>query len=275
MKVCALICSHSDPIYTKLTISSLIYHLGGNHELSIHVGVHSNYSDYTNDFSLFNEYGKMCQFHVVDEIDWSLYNQDIYRYSKMHSKNLENLLKNVKYYDFDCLLILDNDLHIKDDFVTKHWNGEDIVGSLFDDNNEIRLITEIRDGENINFMPKLSVWNIMISRLTYDKIMEDTSIIYPDTILPVFLSLPLQNKVFFDTFAKVYYYGKNKWNLNIKILDTSIMEESIKHYFKSSFNYGMKVRTEKEFFDSMSDVINLYRNKYEPFIKVISKSFIC
>ena len=42
----------------------------------------------------------------------------------MHSKNIENLFKNIKYYDFDYVVILDNDLYIKSDFISLLTNNE-------------------------------------------------------------------------------------------------------------------------------------------------------
>ena len=49
MKICVVIAAHSPSVYTKLTIATLLRTVGKNHDLNIHVGVHSNLSDYTND----------------------------------------------------------------------------------------------------------------------------------------------------------------------------------------------------------------------------------
>ena len=55
MNICVIISSHSPSIYTKLTISTLLRAVQNNHNLNIHIGVHSNYSDYTSDLSLFKD----------------------------------------------------------------------------------------------------------------------------------------------------------------------------------------------------------------------------
>ena len=96
MKICVVIAAHSPSVYTKLTIATLLRTVGKNHDLNIHVGVHSNLSDYTNDLSIFEELKGIAQIHLVDEIDWNLHNRNNYRYSLMHAKNIENILKNIK-----------------------------------------------------------------------------------------------------------------------------------------------------------------------------------
>lgn len=232
MKICVLICSHSDPIFTKLTIKSL--RKACSHELDIHIGIHSNYTDYTGDLSLIHEF-KDCHFHLVDEIDWEFYNNDVYRYSRMHVKNLENLFKNVKFNDFDSLLILDNDLHITGDFITELYNNEDILSCLFDDRSEnISVIDE--KNKNIIFAPKLAIWHTLLSRKTYDKIMQNTSILYP-----LLLKISETDNFFFDTFSQVLTKTE-EWDLNVKIIKTEDFSKYVLHFYGSSFNYGSKIR---------------------------------
>jgi hypothetical protein len=266
MKICALISSHSNPVFTKLTVASLIKELGTNHQLSIHIGAHKNYSDYTDDFSMFQDLSDICHFHLVDEIDWMAHNTDIYRYSKMHGKNLENLFHQVKYFDFDCLLVLDNDLLIKDDFIDKYYNGEDLVGSFFEDNSEMKTVID-NYGNPIEFMPKLTVWNIMLSRKMFDYIIKHTHIISPEVCVAEQLNINTPNPILFDTFAKVYHLAK-LWNYNIKILPTAELNNSITHFFGSSFNYGAKFRVHQDQQKLIDDVTNIYvNNGYEDFLK--------
>lgn len=264
MKICALISSHSSAVYTKLTIASLLRHLGKNHQIQIHVGIHSNLDDYTNDLSLLREFEDICQFHTVDEIDWYAHNTDIYRYSKMHSKNLINLLKNVKFYDFDLLLVLDNDLHIKEDFISKLWSGEDIISSLFNDNDSVKRVTDAY-GNLIDFAPKLTVWNTILSRKTYDLIIKQPDIIAARTENSDG-SVPL----FYDTFAGLYPKIK-EWNLTSKIIKTSEMAESIHHFFGSSFNYGYYYRVHQNPDEILDKVNEIYIKDYEPFIQKLKE----
>jgi hypothetical protein len=266
MKICALISSHSNPVFTKLTVASLLKNVGQNHQVSIHIGAHKNYSDYSQDFSMFRELSDICHFHLVDEIDWMAHNTDIYRYSRMHGKNLENLFNQVKYFDFDCLLVLDNDLHIKDDFVTKYFDGEDIVGSLFEDNDKVNTVIDTY-GNPIEFMPKLSVWNIMISRNMYDFIMKHPEIVSPDIVKGVQVNMDTPNPVLFDTFSKVYFLS-TQWKHNVKILPTAELSNSITHFFGSSFNYGDKFRVPKDQQAIIDQVTSIYKDQgYEDFLK--------
>lgn len=248
MKICAIICSHSDPVFTKLTISSLMKTVGQHHDLTVHVGIHSNYNDYTGDFSLLREFEKTCQFHMVDEIDWNSADADILRYSKMHAKNMENLFRHVKFYEFDYLLVLDNDLHIKEDFVSKYIDGgEDIVGCLFRE--DIPTLTALEEsapvefkaiwGDKFYFMPKISAWHVMISRKGYDVIMQNLDKTRPEVCRPQDYGLDLDFPIIFDTFSKVKFFAK-EWGLQLKLVPASEMEKSVKHFFGSSFNYGSR-----------------------------------
>lgn len=266
MKICALISSHSEPIFTKLTVSSLLKTMGKNHQLSIHIGAHKNYSDYSNDFSMFTELSNICHFHLVDELDWMAHNSDIYRYSKMHGKNLENLFNQVKYFDFDLLLVLDNDLHIKEDFVSKYFDGEHLVGSLFDDCDQVKTVIDTY-GNPIEFMPKLSVWNIMISREMYNFIMRNPQFVSPEVVSGVQVNINTPNPVLFDTFAKVYLLAK-QWNHPMKIIPTAELSDSITHFFGSSFNYGARFRNDEDRKRLIGNVTSIYKNGgYEDFLK--------
>jgi len=225
MKICVLISSHSPSFFTKMTVKSLLRQVKG-HELSIHVGFHSNLGDYTNDFSMFSELRGLCQFHAVDEIDWMAHNEDTYRYSKMHCKNLENLLKNVRYEEFDYLCVLDNDLLVKKDFITHlldEFHPCDLICSLFDDRTEVASVDDMH-GNTIRFAPKASVWNMLLSRSSYEMIMRDVSVIYPK----------FRNGMFYDSFAEFLEKCGSKC-----IVNTEKMVDMITHFHCSSFNYGI------------------------------------
>lgn len=229
MKICVLLSSHSPSFFTEMTVKSLIKHTKG-HELNIHVGFHANLMDYTNDFSMFHKLQGLCQFHAVDEIDWMKHRTDLYRYSKMHCKNLENLLKNVRYYDFDYLLILDNDLYFKKDFISElltKYPNYDMIGSHFDDRNENKTYIDSY-GNPITFYPKISVWNLLLSRRIYDFIMKDTQMIHPK----------FRDEIFYDSFAEVERLSED---FSKKIVPTKEIEELVEHFFASSFNYGVQM----------------------------------
>lgn len=257
MNICVIISSHSPSVYTKLTIATLLRAVQNNHDLNIHIGVHSNYTDYTSDLSLFKDLKGIAQIHCVDEIDWMANARNNYRYSLMHSKNMENLFKNIRYYDFDYVVILDNDLYIKSDFVSLLTNNtidHDLIFNYFV--KDVNTITNERrpTGEydaTVQFAPKIACWNLMISRKLYNRIMEDTTIIYPDRVtdqsqIDFYKSYMPQidgsYPIVFDTLSKVLFYSLYIWK-DIKTLEVDIndMSEMIKHFFCSSFNYGIGI----------------------------------
>lgn len=254
MKILVLIPSHSDPVYTKLTIASLLKHHPG-YDFNIHVGVHSNYRDYTDDLSLFEDLRNIVQIHLVDEIDWSAHFSDHYRYSKMHCKNLSNLLKMTQYYQFDKVLHLDNDLLIKEDFITGlAQNNADLIFDYFENKDIIRRVdterTETGFNGKLQFAPKITAWNLMFSRKVFDRMLA-----YPDTFWaekiddPNIISkykefipeLEIDRPLMFDTFSKLLFYCKYIWQ-DVEILSTDgILNHKIHHFFHSSFNYGVQI----------------------------------
>jgi hypothetical protein len=232
MKICVLIPSHSPSFFTKMAYLTLKRELV-DHELSVHIGYHSNLGDYTDDLSLFQDLEGLCGFHSVDEIDWYSHNADLFRYSKMHAKNLENLLENVKYFDFDYLVILDNDVYVKGDFVgdlLSRFPNCDLFGAYFDDKKDESLVIS-EHGDKIIFAPKISVWNLMISRKLFDTIISDTSIIYPQ----------YKDGIFYDTFALVLKKS-TEWGIKVGTIPTSEMSKMVQHFFFSSFNYGSRMK---------------------------------
>lgn len=258
MKICVIIPSHSPSQYTKLTIATLLRTVGKKHDLNIHVGVHCNYSDYTDDTSLFDELKGIAQIHCTEEIDWNLHNEDNYRYSKMHCKNMENIFKNIKYYDFDYLVVLDNDMYIKSDFIsqlTENKTEYDFIFDFYENQNKIRIVTTERgpDGQyNLTtyFAPKIAGWNIIISKKLFDRMMQDLSVMYPEKIEDRERILYYKNfypeinenyPLLFDTYAKLMHMCLYEWkDLNVKNTNGEF-EKLIEHYFCSSFNYGMRI----------------------------------
>lgn len=259
MKILVLIPSHSDPVYTKLTIASLLRN-HPDYEFNIHIGMHSNYKDYTSDFSLFEETKGLAQIHLVDEIDWNLHYNDHYRYSKMHCINLSNLIKNTQYYNFDWVLHLDNDLLIKEDFLTGLAQSKaDFIFDYFEGKDIIRKVDNERTDTGFNgrlqFASKVTAWNLMFSRKIFDRMLaypdtfwaekiDDPSIIakYKEFIPELELDRPLM----FDTFCKLLFYCKYIWN-DVEVFHTDgLMSNKIHHFFHSSFNYGVQICNNRE-----------------------------
>lgn len=248
MRVMAIIPVHAPPKVAELTIGTLLRNKG-NYELDIHVGVHSNYHHYSKDLSLFENLRGIAQIHAVDEIDWVEYNACVYRYSVMHCRNLENLMKAVRHYAFDYLLILDQDLYIKADLVSKcleRHPDADMIGAVFDDVWGLRPF-ETERGQKLLALPKVSVWHLLLSRSLFDRIIEMPSLIYPriedthdrwDYLTNYGVSE--KQPIFVDTFADVLYYARHRWNVRLGSISTEEFSSWVHHYFASSFNYGYR-----------------------------------
>lgn len=258
MRLLVIIPSHSLPVYTKLTVASLVKHMG-HHDLNIHVGVHSNYSDYTQDLSLFEELWGVAQIHCVDEIDWAAHNDDNYRYSKMHCKNVLNLLRNCRYYDFDYAVHLDNDLHITGDFMSGlEDSGTDLAYEFFGEDS-VRLVTNERTTTGYNgrvqFAPKPTAWHIAFSRKVFDRMLGDPSCFHPNLVTdPVSIrdlsrTYRLDDSgtpVMFDTFAMLLHLCRHVWS-DVHTTDMAgRFSGRIRHFFLSSFNYGRLINHNSE-----------------------------
>lgn len=276
MKILILIPSHSHPIYTKLTVASLKKHLK-THDLNIHIGVHSNYSHYTQDFSLFEDLRNHAQIHLVDEIDWNVHWNDNYRYSKMHCINLMNLLKNCQYYDFDYAIHLDNDVWIKDDFITSLIrDGDDLIFDFFNNENIIRKVTNERtdtgyDGR-VQFAPKITAWNLIFSRKIFDRMLTDINVFYPEKVIDsdqirwykqFMPDLDEDVPVMFDTFSKLYFLSEHVWkDVNLRSSDGEFTK-MIHHFFFSSFNYGVQISNNQDGVRKVEEIWNTeFRNGF-------------
>lgn len=242
---------HTYPEVAKLTIGSFL-RAHPDYDVDVHVGCHSNYADYCRDLSLFEDLRGLAQIHLVDEIDWlGAYNACWYRYSVMHAKNLENLLKQARYAPFDQAVILDHDLCVKKDFVTplnEQFPGADLIGSMFEDRAGLKPY-ETAHQEQVYSSPKISVWHALISRGLFEEILRNPAMIYP-RIAPKsdrkYLDVykPAEDRpVFVDTFADVYHLVTHG-NVGFKygIATSSDFHEYVDHFYNSSFNYGYWTR---------------------------------
>jgi hypothetical protein len=248
LKLGVFCCVHTYPEVAKLTIGSFL-RAHPDYEIELHVGLHSNYSDYCKDLSLFKDLKGIGQLHLVDEIDWiGQYNACWYRYSVMHAKNLENLMKQAKYSDFDYAVILDHDLHVKADFVTpllSQSQDRDLFGAFFEDHGTLLLYTTAHK-EDVYRAPKISIWHTVLSRRLFDEIIKTPNLIYPqvlhgDHMKPyVDAYRPKEDRpIFVDTFAGVYNmvaYGNA--GFRAAVVASSFFKGKVEHFYGTSFNYG-------------------------------------
>ena len=270
-KIAVIIPAHTHSSVVKLTIGSLLRTVGKNHDLNIHVGLHSNYSDYTKDLTIFDDLRGIAQIHLVDEIDWiGKYNTCIFRYSIMHAKNLMNLMQHIKHYSFDYLLILDHDLMINSDFVSKHLNmfpDSDMIGSLFEDNDNLREVITVMDNERQLHIPKASVWHLLLSKHMFDTIMKMPSdLIYPkeartdDDKRQYRAIYNIDHRpIYVDTFADVLFRARYRWLFPVSIVPTADID--IKHFYLTSFNYGERTTPEK-YKDNINNITAIYNSEF-------------
>ena len=272
MRLSVVIPAHTYPPVLKLTIGSLIRSLPPEYDLNIHVGIHSNYSDYTRDFSIFEELRGLAQVHLVREIDWKLNNECVYRYSTMHATSLENLLDHVRYYDFDYLLVLDHDIFSKADFVSeclKLHPGADLIGALFDDLDVLsRFRTEA--GRDLYCLPKISIWHLLVSRRLFEEIARTPRMIYPRIVegeeIGSYLGCygnPEPLPVFVDTFAEVLHRCKfsKSGEFKVGILPSEKLGAWTRHFYGSSFNYGHRTLG-SHYPDHIREIAGIYEKEF-------------
>jgi len=196
----------------------------------------------------------VAQIHCVDEIDWMAHFDDNYRYSKMHCKNVLNLLRNCRYYDFDYAVHLDNDLHITGDFMRAiNDTGADLAYECFGED-AVRLVTTERTPTGYNgrvqFAPKPAAWHIAFSRKLLDRMLADPTCFSPHVLTDKALISDMatiydladtDTPLMFDTFAMLLHLCRHVWK-DLKVVDVGDkFSQHIRHFFLSSFNYGMQI----------------------------------
>lgn len=289
MKLAVVIPVHCHPDILRLTLFSLVKHLSPNHELTIHLGVHSNFDNYCSDFGIFNDprIKKLVSgIHLVDEIDWQAYSKDIYRYSRMHAKNVINLFHQIRYYEFDYVLVLDNDVLTKADFVTETMKmaamakfgtqgGEefsvDLIGSYFEDTPNPKEFTNARDGETLCALPKISAWHLLLSRKLYEMILENpTAIVSPREVRDiqemekyseVYPSIPRGMPIFIDTFCDLPFRIREK-KMGYLLLPREKFAEWAQHFFCSSFNYGEWSLGMERKVEHIAEIVAVYKKEF-------------
>jgi len=251
-KIAVVIPFHTYPEVLKLTLGTLLRKVGPNYDLNIHLGIHANYNHYFHgDLSFFDELRKVAQIHTVEEIDWmGAYNANWFRYSVMHAKNLINLFQNIRFYDFDYLLILDNDLYIREDFLTtclERHPDADLIGSYLSDRDGLNEVHKGLDFLPIYVLPKLSGWHVILSRKLYLKMTEDYSSVYPifvegeeaDYYLKVY-DPPKTLPLFCDVMGTFLFRVLRVWKMKFGVVPTQEFAQWVHHFTESSFNFGAR-----------------------------------
>jgi len=272
-KIAVVIPFHTHPEVLKLTLGTLFRATPKEYDLNIHVGIHSNYNHYYFDgMGFFDELRKYVQFHMVDEIDWmGEYYSHWFRYSVMHAKNLVNLFKAIRFYEFDYLLILDNDLYIKQDFLTpcfERFPDAELIGSYFGDRQGLNEVRRELDLLPIYILPKLSGWHVLLSRKLYLKMADDYSTVYPrfiegDSALPYLAKYdpPKALPVFCDVMGEFLFRINHIWNLKFGVVPSEEFAQWIHHFTESSFNFGRRSLHEK-YFIKIAQISEQYKKEF-------------
>lgn len=270
MRLCVVIPAHAPWHVVELTLGSFL-RTHQTYEIDVHVGVHANFCHYTSDYQMFKDLRGIAQIHMVEEIDWGAHNESMFRYSTMHAKNLENLLRHAAYYDFDRLVILDHDLFVKRPFVSEcllRFPEADLVGSAFDDLTELREF-KTENGQFLYALPKISVWHVILTRKLFDKIMADPRVIYPRMLSDEermryfpFYETPKDLPVFVDTFADVFHKTRFIWDLKHELVPTPEFDAWVQHYSGSSFNYGFRILGSERYNGRMVASQDLFKKEF-------------
>jgi hypothetical protein len=200
----------------------------------------------------------------------------------MHAKNIENLLRQIRYYDFEYVLLLDNDVWIKHDFVShlvSAFPDCDLFGTYFIDLPGVYEFTQQGDGISRYGLPRLVPAHLLMSRFLYDKVMEDTSILYPHYIEDPQRIIDIRQKyeldlrpdpegrsqrpIFVDTFGEVFHKCKYEWGMKIATVPNALFDNWAHHFYSSSFNYGSWSAREKH--KARLDEIEAVFNREFPF----------
>ena len=246
LTVAVVIPTHCDSFILKLTLGTLLRHCK-KHDLNIQLGLHKSYNVGDLHQGIFDQLRRISQVHLVDEIDWVANGENVNRYSLMHAKNLESLFQQIKYYSFDYVLVLDNDVHVKADFITElitRFPDSDLIGTYFGEG--VEEFTRISDEKTLISFPRVAPWHLLMSRKLYNKIMEDSSVIYPVEIWDEEAIKERQGSygiernlpIFSDTFGEVLHHCRSDWNMKIGVVSSTQFEKWAHHFFFSSMSYG-------------------------------------
>lgn len=235
-RVAILIPAHCPPKVLKLTLGSWLETYDQSYDVRVYIGMHKNYSDCHHGQSEIEALaGNKVKICFVDELNWMIgLNQKnewrhLMRYSEMHSISLTNLMNEASVFDPDYVAIFDHDLVFKQDFI--RWGFEtypdsDMTGCLLSDR-ETDIETHTGFGV-FRFMPKFSIWHVLITRRLHRMIVEQKGVIFPF----------LTGNLTYDTFARVYEFAKGGWNMNVTTLKEADLSPVVRHIWSMSLNFG-------------------------------------
>lgn len=231
MKVAVLIPAHCHPETLFLTIGTLLRHKSPDYEMTLAVSLHENYQDYNPDgrSQIYEMLGDHAIIVEIPEIDW--HEWSIMRYSKMHAKSIVALLGTVPD-DADYVAIFDHDLYFHEDFIT--WatqDPNDMFCTMLTERMEPELV-KTEDGYELKFMPKASVWHMLLSAR-----MAAMCRAMPETVFPV------EGDTVYDTMS-LAFEKTQEWGMTRRVVSIAEMEKVVRHEWSMSFNFGKRTNPE-------------------------------
>jgi hypothetical protein len=230
-KVALLIATHCPPNVIKVTLGTWLQHYDGGYNAEVYLGLHKNYHHYHPGLDEIKKMEEFVNLVYVDEMDWWENNSvfhGIMRYSKMHAKNLQGMMRAISGKDFTHVAILDHDLVFKDDLVgwmVKEHGKDDVVCALHGDRKEdIKVDSPLG---SFVFAPKPSAWHLLIGRRMLDVLVK-----HPEWVEPGYKD----GKVY-DTLSLAYHNAASM-GLSMGLLTEAEMGEHVEHVWSMSFNYG-------------------------------------
>lgn len=256
MKVAILICAHCRPEILKLTLGTWLEQYDRTYDAKVYVSLHENYEHYCDKLDEITSMSNV-DFSFVKEVDWNP--ADMMRYSKMHARALVKLMR--RALDDGCthMAILDHDLILRDDFVRwclDMYGDCDLVGGFMDDAATVREAKT--DTGIIGFAPKLTVWNLFISKHLAELA------IASNTVRPM-----KTDKIVYDTFALAYSM-MDQWKLKRVIVPCKELESHVEHLWSMSFNFGV---TSMVMAHEPKKGHGMYQKKVEKYIEVYNERF--
>jgi hypothetical protein len=255
-KVTILIPVHCAPKVVMLTLGSWLESCDGSYQAEIILAVHNNYHHYHNRLDMLQELP--VRLKTVQEIQWYFPDrkESLLRYSRMHALSLQVLMEEARDIQCDYLAVLDHDLVFKTDFVHHAMEtGTDLIGSYHSDRTEtVSLNTEVGP---LWFVPKFSVWHMVMSRKFCDKIMDNIELIFPK----------IENDFFFDTFSRVVAKNRVNWGLSVTEMNCETIEKMVDHLWSMSFNLGMMIYGAHPYWDRLAKYEAEYDQRFPNGIK--------
>ena len=231
------IAAHCQPEVLKYTLGTWLETYDRSYKVSICVSLSTDFESVCKRADEILRLDPPVDIIRVPKYKHKQHEMQMFRFSALHANCLRAIFSHCQDIPFTHVAVLDHDLEFKQDFIK--WamdQNADWVGNLFRDRKDLlRLAPHSIAGANKPeswWAPKCSVWNCLLSRRLYDRIMEDSSVLMP--------ALAFKNLVY-DTMAKMFELMTCDWGMDVRIHKEADIEAVVKHLWSLSFDFGPNV----------------------------------